>query len=92
MRKILLGVFLLYPIVIVVIFRVTFSRDPFAIFDEFYLALTSLAVPVTIIFGLIVMLWRNGWKSWFWTAITATWVMVLTVLHFWVVMQIAASV
>ena len=91
MKRLPLLIGIAYPLVLFAILYVVFSRDPFAIFDEFYLMATGVALPATVLTLSVIVLRRIEGAFWVPMILLALWIGAVTIAHFWVVAQIAGG-
>ena len=92
MRRLPLFIGIAYPIVLFGILYVVLNRDPFGIFDEGYLLLTGVVLPVTVLTLSAMIIRRAADRFWLPMIALAVWVGAVTMAHFWIVAQIAAGV
>lgn len=68
------------------------KRDPFAIFDEFYLMATGVAAPALATTFAVILHRRDGGPSLLKTLALVAWIIAITAAHFWLVAELAAGV
>ncbi len=92
MKRLPLLIGIAYPVLLFFVLYVVSSRDPFGIFDELYLMATGVGLPAAVLTLSFIAIRRTDGAVWVPFILLALWVAAMTLLHFWVVAQIAAGV
>lgn len=92
MKRLPLMIGIAYPVILFGVLYFVSSRDPFAIFDEFYLMATGVALPAAVLTLSFIALRRTKGAFWVPFIVLCLWVAAVTVGHFWVIAQIAGGV
>ncbi len=92
MKRLPLFIGFAYPLFLFGVLYFVSSRDPFAIFDEFYLMATGVALPAGVLTLSFIILRRTNGAFWVPFILLCLWIGAVTIAHFWVVAQIAGGV